>query len=49
VHGNATWFTVLWIPTAVILPILVSWWLHERIELPTQRYGRGMSLAMKVQ
>jgi peptidoglycan/LPS O-acetylase OafA/YrhL len=49
VHGNATWFTVLWIPTAVILPILVSWWLHERIELPAQRYGRGMTLAVKVQ
>jgi peptidoglycan/LPS O-acetylase OafA/YrhL len=45
VRGDAAWFTALWIPGAVLLPILASWWLHERIELPAQRYGRGMALA----
>jgi hypothetical protein len=45
VRGDAALFTALWIPGAVLLPILASWWLHERIELPGQRYGRGMALA----
>ncbi len=45
VDGDATLFTVLWIPGAVALPILASWWLHHRIELPAQRYGRGLALA----
>jgi peptidoglycan/LPS O-acetylase OafA/YrhL len=45
VRGDAAWFTTLWIPGAVLLPILASWWLHERIELPAQRYGRDMALA----
>ena len=45
VRGNAALFTALWIPSAVLLPILASWWLHERIERPAQRYGRGMALA----
>jgi peptidoglycan/LPS O-acetylase OafA/YrhL len=45
VRGDAAWFTVLWIPGAVLLPILASWWLHERIELPAQRHGHDMALA----
>ena len=45
VQGNAALFTVIWIPGAVVLPILASWWLHEWVELPAQRYGRGMALA----
>ena len=44
-HGDSALFTALWIPGAVALPILASWWLHERIEVPAQRYGRGMALA----
>lgn len=43
--GNARLFTALWIPGAVVLPVLAAWWLHEKIELPGQRYGRGMALA----
>jgi len=43
-HGDATLFTALWIPGAIILPILAAWWLHEWIELPAQRYGRDMAL-----
>jgi peptidoglycan/LPS O-acetylase OafA/YrhL len=45
VQGNAALFTMIWIPGAVVLPVLVSWWLHEWVELPAQRYGRGMALA----
>jgi peptidoglycan/LPS O-acetylase OafA/YrhL len=45
VRGDAALFTTLWIPGAVLLPILASWWLHERIELPAQHYGRGVALA----
>jgi peptidoglycan/LPS O-acetylase OafA/YrhL len=45
VHGNAALFTVLWLPGAVVLPVLASWWLHRRIELPAQRYGRGIAAA----
>lgn len=43
-HGDAALFTVLWIPGATILPILAAWWLHEWVELPAQRYGRGVAL-----
>jgi len=45
VQGNAALFTMIWIPGAVVLPLLVSWWLHEWVELPAQRYGRAMALA----
>jgi len=44
VGGDAALFTALWIPGAVILPVLASWWLHERIEVPAQHYGRGLAL-----
>jgi len=43
VQGNATLFTALWIPGAVVLPILVSWWLHERIDAPALRRGRAVA------
>ena len=43
-HGDAALFTALWIPGATILPILAAWWLHQRVELPAQRYGRGVAL-----
>lgn len=50
VRGDGAWFTVLWIPGAVLLPILVASWLHKWIELPAQRYGRGIALgAVNVQ
>ena len=39
-NGNAMLFTALWIPGAVLLPILAAWWLHKWVELPAQRYGR---------
>ncbi len=43
VQGDAVLFTALWLPGAVVLPIFASWWLHERIERPAQRYGRGLA------
>jgi peptidoglycan/LPS O-acetylase OafA/YrhL len=43
VHGNAALFTALWIPGAVVLPVLASWWLHERIEVPWLRRGRELT------
>jgi peptidoglycan/LPS O-acetylase OafA/YrhL len=43
VQGNATLFTVLWLPGAVVLPLLAAWWLHEWIETPTLRWGRAMA------
>ena len=50
VGGDAVLFSVLWIPGAVLLPVLAASWLHKWIELPAQRYGRGIALrAVNVQ
>lgn len=38
--GNATLFTLLWIPAAIGLPVLASAWLHAHIEAPALRWGR---------
>jgi peptidoglycan/LPS O-acetylase OafA/YrhL len=43
VRGDAALFTALWIPGAIVLPILAAWWLHIWVEVPAQRYGRGMA------
>ena len=42
--GDAALFTALWIPGAVVLPILAAWWLHGWVEVPAQRYGRSMAM-----
>jgi peptidoglycan/LPS O-acetylase OafA/YrhL len=39
--GNGTLFSVLWIPGAVLLPVLLSMPLHAWIEVPAQRWGRA--------
>jgi len=39
--GDATLFTLLWVPTAVALPILAAAWLHTHVELPASRWGRS--------
>jgi peptidoglycan/LPS O-acetylase OafA/YrhL len=44
-QGHAALFTTLWLPGAVVLPIIASWWLHEWVELPAQRRGRSLALA----
>ena len=45
VRGDAPLFTALWIPGAVVLPVLAAWWLHGWVEVPAQRYGRGIARA----
>ena len=45
VQGDAALFTALWIPGAIVLPLLASWWLHEHIELPAQHFGRHVALS----
>jgi len=42
-QGEATLFSVLWLPGAVLLPLLAAWWLHERIEAPALRWGKAMA------
>lgn len=39
--GNGALFTVLWLPNAVLLPLLLSAGLHAWIEVPALRWGRG--------
>ena len=39
--GNSGLFTVLWIPVAIGLPVLVSAWLHTHLEAPALRWGRA--------
>ena len=46
VHGNATLFTALWLPEAVLLPLLVAAWLHRTLERPVHRYGHEFALAL---
>jgi peptidoglycan/LPS O-acetylase OafA/YrhL len=43
VQGDAALFTALWLPGAVVLPVLAAWWLHERIEAPALRWGRAVA------
>jgi peptidoglycan/LPS O-acetylase OafA/YrhL len=38
--GNATTFTAIWLPAALLLPIVVSDWLHRHVEMPALRWGR---------
>jgi len=41
--GDSTWFTALWIPVALGVPLLVSAWLHMHLETPALRWGRLMA------
>jgi peptidoglycan/LPS O-acetylase OafA/YrhL len=43
VQGDAALFTALWLPGAVVLPVLAAWLLHEWIEAPTLRRGRALA------
>lgn len=43
VDGDAVLFTVLWIPLAILLPILVSAGLHVFLEMPALRWGRSVA------
>jgi peptidoglycan/LPS O-acetylase OafA/YrhL len=39
--GNAALFTLMWVPLAIGLPLLVSAWLHIHLEAPALRWGRS--------
>jgi peptidoglycan/LPS O-acetylase OafA/YrhL len=39
-NGNSAWFTAIWIPVAVGVPVLVAAWLHAHLEMPALRWGR---------
>jgi peptidoglycan/LPS O-acetylase OafA/YrhL len=41
--GRSTMFTLLWVPTAVLIPLLAAWWLHRQIEMPMLRRGRVLA------
>jgi len=43
--GNAIAFTLLWLPAATTLPILVAAWLRRAIEIPGLRLARALSAA----
>jgi len=34
VHGDAALFTVVWLPMAVVAPVLVAGWVHRFVEAP---------------
>jgi len=38
--GDGALFTAMWIPVAIVLPVLAAWWLHVWIEAPALRAGR---------
>ena len=42
-QGDAMLFSLLWLPGAVLLPLLAAWWLHVWIETPALRWGRAMA------
>ena len=41
--GDGVVFTLLWLPSAILLPLAVAWWLHRAVELPVQRWGRAIA------
>lgn len=38
-QGDGAWFTLLWVPGAILAPLAVAWVLHTRIEQPALRAG----------
>jgi peptidoglycan/LPS O-acetylase OafA/YrhL len=38
--GDPAVFTVVWLPSAVVLPMLAAAWLHRHVEVPAMRWGR---------
>jgi peptidoglycan/LPS O-acetylase OafA/YrhL len=39
--GDAAWFTALWLPASLLLPLGLAWLLHVWVEVPTMQRFRG--------
>lgn len=37
--GHPIMFTMLWVPLAIAVPMLIAWGLHVHVEIPGQRWG----------
>jgi peptidoglycan/LPS O-acetylase OafA/YrhL len=42
-RGDGLLFTALWVPGAILLPLVAAWLLHANVEQPASRAGRGLS------
>jgi peptidoglycan/LPS O-acetylase OafA/YrhL len=42
-EGNATMFTLIWLPASIGLPMLAAIWLHRYLEAPALRWGRAIA------
>ncbi len=47
-RGDAAMFTVIWIPAAILLPLVLAWMLHMTVEQAGQRWGKAASLRVKL-
>ena len=41
--ADALLFTLLWVPAAVVLPFVISVWLHGHVEVPALQWGRRVA------
>jgi peptidoglycan/LPS O-acetylase OafA/YrhL len=42
-RGDGLLFTALWVPGAVLLPLMAAWLLHPNVERPAARAGRDLA------
>lgn len=47
VHGNGAWFTVVWLPGGILLPLGLAAVLHRWVERPAHRWGRSWARALQ--
>jgi peptidoglycan/LPS O-acetylase OafA/YrhL len=43
VHGHAVVFTLLWAPTAILMPLIVASALHRWVEVPCWQWSRSLA------
>ncbi|MGE4043980.1 MAG: acyltransferase family protein [Acetobacteraceae bacterium] len=48
VQGDAVLFTAIWLPGAILLPVLASAWLHKHVETPGLAWGRAWADGLSV-
>ncbi len=39
--GDAAWFSAIWLPASLLLPVGLAWLLHVWVEVPTMRWAKG--------